>query len=47
MMKRVFNLSLRALQGFVDSIFKLIGLPLVLSGQLSGQPTSKTRQYQH
>ena len=28
MMKRVFGLSLRALQGFVDSIFKLIGLPL-------------------
>ncbi|MCW0348613.1 hypothetical protein NB701_001975 [Pantoea ananatis] len=47
MMKRVFNLSLRALQGFVDSIFKLIGLPLVLSGLLSGQPTSKNRQYQH
>ncbi|MDF7679132.1 IS5 family transposase [Enterobacteriaceae bacterium ESL0689] len=28
MMKRVFNLSLRALQGFVDSIFKLMALPL-------------------
>lgn len=28
MMKRVFNLSLRALQGFVDSIFTLIKLPL-------------------
>ncbi|QZN94104.1 IS5 family transposase [Symbiopectobacterium purcellii] len=28
MMKRVFGLSLRALQGFVDSIFKLMGLPL-------------------
>ncbi|QLK87727.1 IS5 family transposase [Arsenophonus endosymbiont of Aphis craccivora] len=28
MMKRVFNLSLRALQGFVDSIFKLMSLPL-------------------
>ena len=28
MMKRVFNLSLRALQGFVDSIFKLMGLSL-------------------
>ncbi len=28
MMKRVFNLSLRALQGFVDSIFKLMVLPL-------------------
>lgn len=28
MMKRVFNLSLRALQGFVDSIFTLIALPL-------------------
>lgn len=29
MMKRVFNLSLRALQGFVDSIFKLMGLSLL------------------
>ncbi|WP_291969616.1 transposase, partial [Candidatus Symbiopectobacterium sp.] len=28
MMKRVFGLSLRALQGFVDSIFKLIKLSL-------------------
>lgn len=28
MMKRVFNLSLRALQGFVDPIIKLMGLPL-------------------
>ena len=28
MMKRVFGLSLRALQGFVDSIFELMGLPL-------------------
>jgi hypothetical protein len=28
MMKRVFTLSLRALQGFVDSIFKLMQLPL-------------------
>lgn len=28
MMKRVFNLSLRALQGFVDSIFTLMKLPL-------------------
>lgn len=28
MMKRVFNLSLRALQGFVDSIFTLMGLSL-------------------
>lgn len=28
MMKRVFNLSLRALQGFVDSIFKMMALPL-------------------
>lgn len=28
MMKHVFNLSLRALQGFVDSIFKLMGLSL-------------------
>ena len=28
MMTRVFNLSLRALQGFVDSIFKLMSLPL-------------------
>ncbi|MGL9735487.1 MAG: efflux RND transporter permease subunit [Symbiopectobacterium sp.] len=28
MMKRVFNLSLRALQGFVESIFKLMSLPL-------------------
>jgi len=28
MMKRVFNLSLRALQGFVDSIFKLMGLSM-------------------
>lgn len=28
MIKRVFGLSLRALQGFVDSIFKLMGLPL-------------------
>ncbi|HAG0018068.1 TPA: IS5 family transposase [Salmonella enterica] len=28
MMKRVFNLPLRALQGFVDSIFKLMGLSL-------------------
>ena len=28
MMKRVFGLSLRALQGFVDSIFKLMRLPL-------------------
>lgn len=27
MMKRVFNLSFRALQGFVDSIFKLMELP--------------------
>ncbi|AHF74181.1 transposase ISSoEn1, IS5 ssgr IS903 family [Candidatus Sodalis pierantonius str. SOPE] len=28
MIKRVFNLSLRALQGFVDAIFKLMGLSL-------------------
>lgn len=28
MMKRVFNLPLRALQGFVDSLFKLMALPL-------------------
>ncbi len=28
MMKRVFNLSLRASQGFLDSIFKLMALPL-------------------
>ena len=28
MMKRVFNLPLRALQGFVDSIFMLMELPL-------------------
>jgi len=28
MMKRVFNLPLRALQGFVDSIFKQMALPL-------------------
>lgn len=28
MMKRVFNLPLRALQGFFDSIFKLMELPL-------------------
>lgn len=28
MMKRVFNLPLRTLQGFVDSIFKLMELPL-------------------
>lgn len=28
MMKRVFNLPLRALQGFVDSIFTLMALPL-------------------
>ena len=28
MIKRVFNLSLRALQGFVDSIFKLMDMPL-------------------
>ena len=28
MMKPVFNLSLRALQGFVDSMFKLMGLSL-------------------
>ena len=28
MMKRVFNLSLRAVQGFVDSIFKMMALPL-------------------
>lgn len=28
MMKRVFNFSLRALQGFVDSIFKLMLLPM-------------------
>ncbi|EPB0153838.1 IS5 family transposase [Escherichia coli] len=28
MMKRVFNLPLRALQGFVDSIFKMMNLPL-------------------
>ncbi|BAE74304.1 hypothetical protein SGGMMB4_02293 [Sodalis glossinidius str. 'morsitans'] len=28
MMKRVFGLSLRALQGFVDAIFKLMVLPL-------------------
>ncbi|BES82967.1 hypothetical protein PEC302107_09060 [Pectobacterium araliae] len=28
MMKRVFNLSLRALQGFVDSIFQLMGVAL-------------------
>ncbi len=28
MMKRVFNLPLRALQDFVDSIFKLMDLPL-------------------
>lgn len=27
-MKRVFNLSLRALQGFVDSVFKLMNLSL-------------------
>lgn len=29
MMKRVFNLSLRPLQGFVDSIFQLMGVALV------------------
>lgn len=29
MMKRVFNLSLRALQGFIDSIFQLMGVSLV------------------
>ena len=28
MMKRVFNLPLRALQGFVDSIFNMMSLPL-------------------
>ncbi len=28
MIKRVFNLSLRALQGFVDSVFTLMSLPL-------------------
>lgn len=28
MVKRVFNLSLQALQGFVDSIFKLMALPM-------------------
>jgi len=28
MMKRVFNLSLRAVQGFVDSIFKMMAMPL-------------------
>ncbi|EAW1721563.1 IS5 family transposase [Salmonella enterica subsp. indica] len=28
MVKRVFHLSLRALQGFVDSIFKLMALPI-------------------
>ena len=28
MMKHVFNLPLRALQGFIDSIFKLMALPL-------------------
>lgn len=32
MMKRVFNLPLRALQGFVDSIFKLMELPLCCPG---------------
>ncbi len=30
MMKRVFNLSIRALQGFVDSIFTLMKLPFAL-----------------
>ncbi|EDV2803270.1 IS5 family transposase [Salmonella enterica subsp. diarizonae] len=29
MMKRVFNLSLRALQGFIDSIFQLMGVALI------------------
>ncbi|HAV0157791.1 TPA: IS5 family transposase [Salmonella enterica] len=29
MMKRVFNLSLRALQGFIDSIFQLMGMALI------------------
>ncbi|MJK45448.1 transposase, partial [Salmonella enterica subsp. diarizonae] len=29
MMKRVFTLSLRALQGFVDSIFQLMGVALI------------------
>lgn len=29
MMKRVFNLLSRALQGFIDSIFQLMGVPLV------------------
>ncbi|ELO81165.1 transposase [Salmonella enterica subsp. enterica serovar Enteritidis str. SARB17] len=28
LMKRVFSLSLRALQGFVDSIFKLMNLSM-------------------
>nr|ALD82343.1 hypothetical protein [Raoultella ornithinolytica] len=46
MMKRVLNLPLRALQGFVDSIFKLMELP-VLPGLLSGQQTGKERKYQH
>ncbi|EJM5006885.1 IS5 family transposase [Salmonella enterica] len=29
MLKRVFNLSLRALQGFIDSIFQLMGVALI------------------
>ncbi|PTA64129.1 hypothetical protein E2566_08170 [Pectobacterium punjabense] len=46
MMKRVFNLPLRVLQNFVDSIFN-DGAAAVLPELLSGQQTSKECQHQH
>lgn len=43
MMKHVFNLSLRALQGFVDSIFKLMGLSLRCPDYSLASQASKDR----
>ncbi|WP_025246496.1 IS5 family transposase [Candidatus Sodalis pierantonius] len=54
MIKRVFNLSLRALQGFVDAIFKLMGLSrgeishLVIDGtglKIFGEGEWKVKQH--
>jgi hypothetical protein len=42
MIKRVFTLSLRALQGFVDSIFILIKLPLRCSDYSLASRRAKT-----
>ena len=37
MVKRVFSLPLRALQGFLDSVFKLANIPIVCPHYCSGQ----------